>query len=148
MSKIKILITILLISCSYAGEDSLQQWFSLVKKETKPATVEDVPATPYINNSYMVPVNNNLFDVNKLQNNQLNKNYTYNQLQMVGYMKYKGIDYAFIKTPYETISLKPGDLIKDGKVVKITPNSVLIDEYQNDKDKKYVVHIVLDLSTK
>lgn len=71
--------------------------------------------------------------------------YNLNQIQMVGYMKYRNINYAFLKTPYETLKVKVGDKIQKGVVNKIDTNLIEIVEQQEFNNKIFDKKIFIKL---
>lgn len=89
----------------------------------------------------------NLFDQNRLDGQIENDlhNFNLSQLQMVGYMYYKNVDYSFVKTPYETLKVKVGDKILNGKIIRILPNNTEIDELQVQDNKVFTNKIFLNL---
>lgn len=111
----------------------------------KPNTVKpaELPTIKFNDVDYKLPENNNIFDSKRseVSNDNLfqiyDNKYSLNQLQMVGYMHYHNIDYAMLKTPYETIKVKVGDSVKNGKVIKITEEMTEIDELDFADGKSY-----------
>lgn len=145
------LIVVLVAHCVYANTIDLEQMMQDLHYQKTDIVVPSIP-------DYKMPAVNfksvhfkNIFSQNRLQDStesNLNlQNYSLNQLEMVGYMRQKSIDYAFLKTPYETILVKVGDKVKQGYVIKIYPNSVEIEELQIQDNKHYHRKVYLKLKT-
>lgn len=151
----KNLLTVLILA-SISGiacadtEDLEQMLKTLHSKNVAPIT-PSLPQFVPANTNFKIVKFKNLFSQDRLQDtdqvsNTL-QNYTLNQLQMVGFMKQKDINYAFIKTPYETLLVKAGDKIKLGSVVSVAPNIVEIEELQTQDDRTYHKKVYVKFDT-
>ena len=147
----KRLVILLFIASVYADINDLD---ALIKElEQKPIKMQPI-LLPKLNldaNNYSSISRNNIFDSSRNVNYDVNslsynQDYTLNQLKMVGYMNYNGVDYAFLKTPVDTIKVKVGDQIKGSKVVNITNSVVEINQLQLIDDKKYNKKIFIELT--
>lgn len=148
-NKILKLFMVFATSFVYAGTADLEQMMQDLHNKNVNVVIPPLPdyKLPMVN---FKPVNfRNIFSQNRLQDDAESysslQNYSLNQLQMVGYMKQKNTDYAFIKTPYETLMVKVGNKIKQGSVVKIFPEMVEIEELQIQENKQYHKTVYLKL---
>lgn len=133
-----------MVFCSgvvYADTEDLEQMVKNLNDTAVEVTIPKLPEYTPSNTNYKMISVKNLFTQVRLrdsaESNNILQNYTLNQLQVVGFMRQKNTDYAFIKTPFETLLVKTGDKIKLGNVVSITPAWVEIEELQVDNDKTY-----------
>lgn len=123
---------------------------------------QELPVNPLINlklelptfaikqANYKMPEYNDIFNSGRnesfVQNVQVyNDNFSLSDLQMVGYIYYKKINYALLKTPFAVIKVKPGDQIKNAQVMLINQNSVEIYESQTIHNKIYIKKIYLNM---
>ena len=66
------------------------------------------------------------------------QDYDLQHLQMVGYMSYHGINYAFLKTPLATLKVKVGDMLQSARVIKITTSTTELINKQITQDAGYL----------
>jgi len=145
-----LMFSIFMVAFAHAEINDLEL---LIKDlEQKPIHMEPLvlPQLQIIFENYKSVEQNNIFDSGRSSSYDMNtysynQDYNLNQLQMVGYMNYTGISYAFLKTPFETIKVKVGDQIKGGKVMSITANAVEINQLQVVDNKNYVKKIFIEL---
>lgn len=98
--------------------------------------------------NYQAYNGNNIFDAERVDSYATDafQDYNLNQLKMVGYMKFAGLDYAFVMTPYTTLKLKIGDKIKNGTVTKLSMHSLEIEDVQFSANKTFINKIYLELA--
>jgi Tfp pilus assembly protein PilP len=147
---LKLLLGLLLmLGVAFAEVIDLEQLISELNQQPVPQTIPKLPVYQLSNTSYRMLGDNNLFDEGRLdesgEENYLQQ-YNLSQLQMVGFLNYAKIDYAFIKTPYETLRVKVGDTIQNGKVVAINKTSLEIIERQVEGERTYDKKIFLQLN--
>ena len=99
---------------------------------------------------YKLPSTDDLFDSKRVEgiHDSANKNdteYNLNQLKMVGYIHYQNIDYALLETPFTTIKVKPGDMIKDARVIKITSSNLELSQLQKLDGQNFTRKIFLKI---
>lgn len=148
--KTKLLLLLLVIlPVLFADVSDLEQLMSELDQKPAPKIDPKLPEYKLMSTSYRSLSNNNLFDVGRINesndDNYLNR-YNLSQLQMVGFLNYQKTDYAFIKTPFETLRVKVGDKIQSGKVVMISEMSLEIIERQTQGDRTYDKKILLQLN--
>lgn len=108
-----------------------------------------VPNVPKLESSQSIHKTLQINFFNKSKNVQKNgvdsnlQDFNLNQLTVVGVMDYKKKEYAFLKTPYETILVKVGDTIKNAKIIKININNIELEEVQMQDNKVYKRKIYL-----
>lgn len=133
---LKILLILLNISIyCHAANTDLDQILSQLEHEAEPIKPAAIPVLIHKKVKLEFPLENNVFDSKRddnLNNNEFSQQMKYSliQLQMVGYLRYRNIDYALLKTPYEVIKVKIGDHVKNGIVIKITQTMTEINELQ------------------
>ncbi|TXI91108.1 MAG: hypothetical protein E6Q33_11155 [Neisseriales bacterium] len=148
---VRLIVSLLFFTPVFAEIIDLEKL--ILELQQKPAYMQPIilPKLETIIENYKTPSQNNIFDASRSINFDIsanmnyNQDYSLNQLQMVGYMNYSGIDYAFLKTPFDTIKVKVGDSIKGGKVVSITNSVVEINQLQIIDDKNYNKRIFIQL---
>ncbi len=148
---VRLIVSLLFFTPVFAEIIDLEKL--ILELQQKPAYMQPIilPKLETIIGNYKTPSQNNIFDASRSINFDIsanmnyNQDYSLNQLQMVGYMNYSGIDYAFLKTPFDTIKVKVGDSIKGGKVVSITNSVVEINQLQIIDDKNYNKRIFIQL---
>lgn len=133
---------------AFAGIADLEQL--IADAGSKPAS-QIPPQLPVFKQSatnFLMESGGNIFDSNRNDGTITDdySHYNLTQLQMVGYLRYMNTDYAFLKTPYETLKVKVGDKILNGHVVSVTSNTIQIDEIQVQNSKVYNNKIFLALS--
>ncbi len=150
MANVKKIFIFLLLAWKfvYADIDDLSE---IVKKISASPVVQIPPELPVFKlpetNYREVESGYNLFDQARLTGEADSDlhNYNLSQLQMVGYMHYLNVDYAFLKSPYETLKVKVGDKILNGKVVVISQKNIQIDELQVQGNKVFTNKLFLNL---
>lgn len=148
---VRLIVSLLFFAPVFAEIIDLEKL--ILELQQKPAYMQPIilPKLETITGNYKTPLQDNIFDASRSINFDIsanmnyNQDYSLNQLQMVGYMNYSGIDYAFLKTPFDTIKVKVGDSIKGGKVVSITNSVVEINQLQIIDDKNYNKRIFIQL---
>ncbi len=148
---VRLIVSLLFFTPVFAEIIDLEKL--ILELQQKPAYMQPIvlPKLETIIGNYKTPSQNNIFDASRSINFDIsanmnyNQDYSLNQLQMVGYMNYSGIDYAFLKTPFDTIKVKVGDSIKGGKVISITNSVVEINQLQIIDDKNYNKRIFIQL---
>lgn len=148
---VRLIVSLLFFTPVFAEIIDLEKL--ILELQQKPGYMQPIilPKLETIIGNYKTPSQNNIFDASRSINFDIsanmnyNQDYSLNQLQMVGYMNYSGIDYAFLKTPFDTIKVKVGDSIKGGKVVSITNSVVEINQLQIIDDKNYNKRIFIQL---
>lgn len=148
--KIRLLLGLLLIlPVIFADVSDLERLIDEMNQKPVPQIDPKLPEYKLMSTSYRQLSNNNLFDAGRVNQssdeNYLNK-YNLSQLQMVGFLNYQKINYAFIKTPFETLRVKVGDKIQNGNVVVINENSIEIIERQTQGERVYDKKIFLQLN--
>ena len=142
MKKINLLI-ILSIGFSFSSQAAnLEEELQNIKQNAVAAKVPQVPVYDVKLVNYKKFGSVNSFLSTRLESAgykpQAINDFALNQLEMVGYMQDGSTKYAFIKTPYETIMLKPGDKIKSGQVTMVNESGVSIqDTLVDDTGKIY-----------
>lgn len=144
------ILVLLFITSVYADVSDLE---ALIKElEQKPIQMQPIilPKLSFDTDNYKDILKNNVFDSGRNTNYDIsglmyNQDYSLGQLKMVGYMNYNGVDYAFLKTPFDTIKVKVGDQIKGSKVVNITNSVVELNQLQIINDKSYNKKIFIEL---
>ena len=134
---------LLMLGTAFAEVIDLEQLINELNQRPVPQTIPKLPVYQLSNTSYRMLGDNNLSDSG--DENYLQQ-YNLSQLQMVGFLNYAKIDYAFIKTPYETLRVKVGDTIQNGKVVAINKTSLEIIERQVEGERTYDKKIFLQLN--
>ncbi len=148
---VRLIVSLLFFTPVFAEIIDLEKL--ILELQQKPGYMQPIilPKLETIIGNYKTPSQNNIFDASRSINFDIsanmnyNQDYSLNQLQMVGYMNYSGIDYAFLKTPFDTIKVKVGDSIKGGKVISITNSVVEINQLQIIDDKNYNKRIFIQL---
>jgi Tfp pilus assembly protein PilP len=144
-------ICLALIKPALADISDLEAYVNELNQTAHGVMLPKLPEYRLANTNY-VPVDMRNIFVNHLAISQAEQSYlqkyNLNQLQMVGYMHYGTMDYAFLRTPYETIRAKIGEHIQDGVVTKITPTNVEIDQTLVQSGKSYTKKIYLQLLEK
>lgn len=150
MLKSFIFLMVLLMMAANAEINDLEK---LIKElEEKPMSMKPLvlPQLQIIFENYKPAERNNIFDGTRsssydINSYSYNQDYSLNQLQMVGYMNYAGVAYAFLKSPFETMKVKIGDQLKGGSVVNISSTSIEIDQLQVIDNKSYKKKIYIEL---
>lgn len=143
-------IILLLIITPLFAEDLTDLRHFIKELELSPAKSNIPPLPKYkeMNTNYIIYDQKDLFDQKNIvgldSKYELQK-YSLDQLKMVGFMQYQNHNYAFLKTPYEIISVKVGDKIRDGVINTISKDSVQIDEMQLQDGHTYTRKIFLKL---
>lgn len=150
---INLLILILLCNQVLALSDDVNIFFVKTENNGFYVHVPDTPVLESINNNYKIPQMNFFIKSKDSLTNTTNlrsQDFNLNQLVVVGVMNYKNKEYAFIKTPYETLMVKIGDIIKTAKIIKININNVELEEVQMQGNKvyKHKVYLKFDLRKK
>lgn len=144
-----IFILISIISVSYADVADLEQLIKDLNNKPvelyPPKIPEWKPAeTNFLQFGLIDIFDSDLLGESSVANNYLQQ-YNLNQVQMVGYMNYKKVNYAFLKTQYETLQVKVGDKMQNGVVARVDKESVEIVEQHiiNNKvfDKKIFIKL-------
>lgn len=148
--KIRLLCCLLFIlPVVFADISDLERLIDELNQKPVPQIDPKLPEYKLMSTSYRGLSNNNLFDVGRINQssdeNYLNK-YNLSQLQMVGFLNYQKTNYAFIKTPFETLRVKVGDKIQNGSVVMIGESSLEIIERQTEGERVYDKKIFLQLN--
>lgn len=148
--KIRLFFCLLLIlPVIFADVSDLEQLIDELNQKPVPQIDPKLPEYKLMSTSYRSLSNNNLFDAGRINQssdeNYLNK-YNLSQLQMVGFLNYQKTNYAFIKTPFETLRVKVGDKIQNGNVVAINESSLEIIERQTQGERIYDKKIFLQLN--
>jgi|GEM_PF-2652486 len=140
---------LLMLGVAFADIVDLEQLISDLNQLPAPQTIPALPVYQLSNTSYRMLGDNNLFDSGRIgesgEENYLQQ-YNLSQLQMVGFLNYAKTNYAFIKTPYETLRVKVGDMIQSGKVMMINKTSLEIIERQVEGERTYDKRILLQLN--
>ncbi len=148
---LKVLLALMFIAPVYADINDLESLVKELEQKRIPMPTITLPKFERQSGDYKNSLPNNVFDASRnftnydLNSMEYNQDYSLNQLQMVGYMNYNGIDYAFLKTPFDTIKVKTGDQIKGAKIVNITNSVTEINQLQVIDDKTYNKKIYIEL---
>ncbi|RTL11178.1 MAG: hypothetical protein EKK54_08360 [Neisseriaceae bacterium] len=137
----------LVVTQAMADTSDLEQFVQDLRAKPSTNIPPALPEFTFKPANYKMIEYDNIFSQDRLDRRESDilQSYNLNQVQMVGYLKYEGKDYVFIRTPYETLKLKVGDKIKDGEVSLITPVSAQIDEPQIEDKKTFINKIMLKL---
>lgn len=143
---------LMLNSCFiFAETEDLQQMMKDLDNTTVVTKAPEIPVYTPPKTNFKEYQFDNLFSQTRVSDDYATsntlQNFNLNQLQMVGYMEQKKINYAFVKTPYETLILRSGDKIKGGTVTQVSPTQVELDEIQTQDNKVYHKKIFLKLET-
>lgn len=100
-----------------------------------------------ISNDY--PPRVNIFDSKRIRTKEAVdiENFIINQLQMVGYLRYHNVKYAFLRTPKMVIKVKSGDKLKDAIVLNVTENWVEIEQNNSGENTYHNSIIRLELNS-
>lgn len=150
LMKIKSFLCLLIIvPIAFADISDLEKLVNELNQQPIPQINPKLPEYKLANTSYRSLSSNNLFSASRMNEsgdeNYLNR-YNLNQLQMVGFLNYQKTNYAFIKTPFETLRVKVGDKIQNGQVTLINESSLEIIERQTQGDRTYDKKIFLQLN--
>ncbi len=140
------------IASAYAEKFAeLQPWLESLEKTVSPLIQPKLPRLPLRQALLPPTLINNLFapraslNGNAAASSGAASDYSLSQLQMVGYLYYKQVEYSFIRTPSTTIKVKVGDKVGRGVVRKISPKLTEIDEVQISQHNQYVNRVFLEL---
>ena len=143
---------LVLVGLGYSsfGQENLAD-LELFVRQLRDKTESSSPRLPIWNRSKArlnLEVVNNIFAAQRISHyadGSLAEQYSFNQIQMVGYLSYHGIAYAFVHTPFATLQVKSGDRVLSGRVIKITPTELEIDDAVSNDPQLYPAKILLQL---
>ena len=149
MSKVAFFVFFLLFSSLViANVEDLEALVKNINNSQATQAPPELPIFKLSNTDYKtIESGGDIFDSIREPNQADNdlQSYNLNQLQMVGYLHYKNVSYAFLRTPYETLKVKNGDKINNGLIISIESSSTLIEETQSQAGKIYKNKIFLTL---
>lgn len=141
----------LMSSLAFADTEDLQQMMKELDNKSVVTKAPEIPVYTPAKTNFKQYQFDNLFSQERVRDDYATsntlQNFNLNQLQMVGYMEQKKVNYAFVKTPYETLMLKTGDKVKGGTVTQVSQTQVELDEIQTQDNKVYHKKIFLKLDS-
>lgn len=148
-----VVIISIILSCNnvFAVSDDLGIFLFNAKNNASYVNLPDTPKLESITNNYK---KSQIRFFTKSKDSLINgvsqksQDFNLNQLIVTGMMVYKKRNYAFIKTPYDTLMVNVGDRIKNAKIIKIESNIVELEDVQMQGNKVYKHKIYLKFNLK